>query len=95
MDSLTIVVRFRLAGRSYPLVHASSFKTLKEARARRDFVAGELAVGRNPADALRAMVSVAVRPTLTIETWSEKFIASRIDVDANGITPAGCTCPSD
>jgi len=28
---------------------------MKESRARRDFVAGELAAGRNPADAFRAL----------------------------------------
>ena len=47
------VVRYRLGGRSYPIVHAGSFKTLKEAKARRDFVAGEMAAERNPSDALR------------------------------------------
>jgi integrase len=78
------VVRYRLGGRAYPIVHAGSFRTLKEAKARRDFVAGELAAGRNPADALRT--NAYVRPlTLTIEAWSEKFISSRIDVDANTI----------
>jgi hypothetical protein len=44
------VVRYRLGGRAYPLVHGGSFRTLKEARARRDVVAGEIAAGRNPAD---------------------------------------------
>jgi hypothetical protein len=47
-------VRYRLDGHAYPLVPGGSFRTLKEARARRDFIAGELAAGRNPADALRA-----------------------------------------
>ena len=40
------VVRFRLGGRAYPIVHAGSFRTLKEAKARRHLVAGELAAGR-------------------------------------------------
>jgi integrase len=79
------VVRYRLGGRAYPIVHGGSFRTMKAAKARRDFIGGEIAAGRNPADALRAMVSKVEQPTLTIEVWSEKFIASRIDVDANTI----------
>lgn len=43
------VARYRLGGRAYPLVHGGAFRTLKEARARRDLIAGELASGRNPA----------------------------------------------
>src|SRR5688572_18964797 len=72
------VVRFRLGGRAYPILHGGSFPTMKEARARRDFIAGELAAGRNPADALRAMVD---RPKVrTFEQVFEDFIASRVDV---------------
>jgi hypothetical protein len=41
------VVRYRLGGRAYPIVHGGSFRTLKEAKARRDFIGGELAAGRN------------------------------------------------
>ena len=47
------VVRYRLGGRAYPIVHAGAFKTLKDAKARRDLVAGEIADGRNPAELLR------------------------------------------
>jgi len=43
------IARYRLGGRAYPLVHGGAFRTLKEARARRDLIAGELASGRNPA----------------------------------------------
>jgi integrase len=75
-------VRYRLGGRAYPLVHGGSFRTLKEARARRDLVAGELAAGRNPGDLLRAMVNKpSVRSTITV--WADKFVTSRIDVDGN------------
>jgi len=59
-------VRYRLGGRAYPIVHGGSFPTMKEARARRDFIAGELAAGRNPADALRALAEQATRPVLTV-----------------------------
>jgi hypothetical protein len=49
------VGRHRLGGRAYPIAHGGSFRTLREARPPRDFIAGELAVGRNPADALRRL----------------------------------------
>jgi integrase len=55
---------------------------LREAKARRDFVAGELAAGRNPADALRAL-SAAPPTVASISTWASRFLDSRIDVDAN------------
>jgi len=81
-DGPRYVVRFRLGGRAYPIVHAGSFKTLKEAKARRDFVAGELAAGRNPAVALRAL-SAAPTAVLSLETWADRFLASRIDLAEN------------
>ena len=95
MSSLTIttrttasgpryVVRFRLGGRSYPIQHAGSFKTLKEAKTRRDLVAGELAAGRNPADTLHALLEhAAPRRIATVSEWADRYLASRIDLDAN------------
>jgi hypothetical protein len=56
-------VRFRLGGRTYPIVHGGSFRTMKEARARRDLIAGELASGRNPADLLAALLRTPAAPT--------------------------------
>ncbi len=71
-------VRFRLGGRAYPVQHGGSFPTLREARMRRDFIAGELAPGRNPADALRAIVA---RPEVrTFRQWAEAYRASRPDI---------------
>jgi integrase len=70
-------VRFRLGGRAYPLVHAGSFETLKEARARRDFVAGELAANRNPAEALRAS---ATQQRRTFREWAKAYKTSRVDI---------------
>ena len=83
-DGPRYVVRYRLGGRAYPIVHAGAFKTLKEAKARRDLVAGEIAYGRNPADLLNAIRRAAV-PTAAVNltTWGERFLASRIDVDEN------------
>jgi integrase len=76
------VVRYRLGGRAYPLVHAGSFGTLKEARARQVLVLGELAAGRNPADLLKAL-QIGQRANGSVKTWGERFLASRLDVDAN------------
>jgi integrase len=72
------VVRYRLGGRAYPIVHAGSFKTRREARVRRDFVAGEIAAGRNPADALRAVLDPPKRRTF--HEWSEAYKSSRVDL---------------
>ena len=71
-------VRYRLGGRAYPVQHGGSFSTLKEARARRDLIAGELAAGRNPADLLRALVERTTRRTFA--DAFDAFTASRVDV---------------
>jgi integrase len=71
------VVRFRLGGRAWPVQHGGSFQTMKEARARRDLIAGELAAGRNPAGVLRANVE---RPIRTFSSWAEAYRASRPDI---------------
>jgi integrase len=53
---------------------------MREARARRDLIAGELATGRNPADVLRAMVE---RPKVrTFAECAEAYLVSRPDVGA-------------
>jgi integrase len=71
-------VRFRLGGRAYPVQHGGSFPTMREARVRRDLIAGELAAGRNPGEALRELME---RPDhRTFEQTFEAFIASRVDV---------------
>jgi integrase len=74
------VVRFRLGGRAYPIQHAGSFKTLRDAKMRRDLVAGELAAGRNPTEVLRV---TAPAPTTTLARWCDRFLESRIDADEN------------
>ena len=58
-------VRYRLGGRGYPIVHGGSFSTMREARLRRDLIAGELAAGRNPRLLLAAMTA-APAPVLTL-----------------------------
>jgi integrase len=79
------VVRYRLGGRSYPPLHGGSFKMMKEARARRDLIAGELANGRNPAHLLRSMVERGSARVETLSSWRDRFIKSRHDADENTI----------
>jgi integrase len=71
-------VRYRLGGRTYPIQHGGAFPTQKEAKARRDLIAGELAAGRNPADLLRSIATPAV--VRTFEDVFDSFVASRVDV---------------
>jgi integrase len=71
-------VRFRLGGRAYPVEHGGSFPTMREARLRRDLIAGELAAGRSPRDLLRTLTEQP--KTRTFEQTVEGFIASRVDV---------------
>src|SRR5262249_41455178 len=59
-------------------VHAGSFATQREARVRRDMVAGEIAAGRNPADLLSDLLNQA--PERTLEEWGTAMVASRLDV---------------
>lgn len=82
------LVRYRLGGRAYPVQHGGSFATHREARIRRDLIAGELAAGRNPAAILRVMVETP-RAAMTLATWRDKFLASRLDLDANTIKNYG------
>jgi integrase len=74
------VVRYRLGGRAYPVEHGGSFKTLREAKARRDLVGGELAAGRNPADALRTLVEQS--PRRNFNSWARAYETSRVDLAA-------------
>jgi len=76
--SARYAVRYRLGGRAYPIAHGGSFKTLKEARARRDFIGGELAASRNPAEALRAGLEQPKRRTFA--NWADAYQTSRVDL---------------
>lgn len=75
-DGPRYVVRYRLGGRACPIVHAGAFKTMREARARRDLVAGEIAHGRNPADLFDAVARMPVvpAPAVSLTTWGERFL---------------------
>lgn len=74
----TYRVLFRLGGRESTPKHGGSFRTMREATARRNWLVGELAGMRTPD--LRLLVVPAGAPTLAkvAETWRE----SRIDVAA-------------
>src|SRR5262249_48169417 len=72
-------VFYRLGGRAYPLLRAGTFKIEREAKARRDLVAGEIAHGRNPADLL-GQLSRHRDTFVPFETWGERFVIARIDV---------------
>jgi integrase len=79
------VVRFRLGGRAYPIEHGGAFGTMKEARVRRDLIAGELAAGRNPGDVLRALSEEPRAKTLA--KWAAEWKASRLDLAEAWLRP--------
>jgi integrase len=72
------IVRYRLGGYAYPVVHGGTFRTMKEAKIRRDLIAGEIAAGRNPKLVLAAMSAPApkVKP---LREWATAYLASRVD----------------
>jgi hypothetical protein len=74
----TYRVMYRLGGRESTPKHGGSFRTMREATARRNWLAGELAAMRVPD--LRSLESSKTAPALAkvAETWRE----SRIDVAA-------------
>lgn len=77
----SFIVRYRLGGRAYPLQTAGTFKTNREAKIRRDLVAGEIAAGRNPRLLLEQLQ--APRPVVkTFRTWADEYRVSRVDVVA-------------
>jgi hypothetical protein len=64
-----------------PVRHGGSFRTMREARTRRDVIAGELAALRNPALLLDALAEPVEAPRVkTLADWAAEFTASRIDV---------------
>lgn len=74
----TYVVRYRLGGRAYRLIHAGSFPLLKDAKTRRDLVAGEIAAGRDPTELLHRLLNPPMRRMFA--DVFDAFIASRTDV---------------
>lgn len=70
-------VRYRLGGRETSTMHGGSFKTVREAKARRDWLAGELAANRVPD---LQLVEQAAAPARTLATIAETWRTSRLDV---------------
>lgn len=72
-------VRYRVGGRGYPVLHGGTFRTLTDARTRRDMISGELAAGRDPRILLAALSAVP-EPKLTIAQRADQWKAGRVDV---------------
>jgi integrase len=70
-------VVYRLGGREAAQRYAGTFRTLREARIRRDWIAGDLAAGRVP-DLPGAFLEPAPPPT--VRELADRWTASRIDV---------------
>jgi integrase len=75
-DGARFRVLYRLGGRESSRSFAGSFRTAREAKIRRDWVAGELAAMRTPD--LAALAEYGPSPTLA--TLAEQWRASRVDV---------------
>jgi integrase len=75
------VVRYRLHGGDSKVRHAGSFKTMREAKLRRDLVGGELARGNNPAERLSALFAEPVKARTFAEV-AEAYRVSRLDLAA-------------
>jgi integrase len=78
-DGVRYRVRYRLGGREAPRLYAGVFRTMREARTRRDWVAGELAARRVPD--LSMLASPA--PAVTLRDAAKRWQASRVDVREN------------
>jgi integrase len=77
-------VCYRRGGRDTKVEYAGTFKTMKDARIRRDAVAGELAAGRDPRLFLLALS--APRPVArTVEAAFDAWLASLLDLQPKSI----------
>jgi integrase len=77
-DGVRYRVRYRLGGREAPRLYAGVFRTMREARARRDWVAGELAALRVPD--LRTATEPAAG--LSFRSAADAWLDSRVDIAA-------------
>lgn len=66
-------VRYRRGGRYFPVEHAGTFRTQREAKIRRDLVAGWLAAGLDP----KAELARILAPSETVEQVQALWLASR------------------
>jgi integrase len=79
-------VRYRLGGRESPVQAGGTFGTMREARIRRDLIAGELAAGRNPTEVLALAQPPKVR---TLASWYASWLRSRVDVSERTLVNLG------
>ena len=76
------VVRYRWGGRGFRLIHLGSKRTEREARALRDWAAGESAAGRDPRAEQKRLQEASTRQSAaTVDAWLRRWIDSRIDVE--------------
>lgn len=73
------IVYYRRGGRGWPDEYGGSFRTQKEAKIRRDLIAGELAAARDPR-ALIEQIRTPPAPGPSLEQRWNEYMASRIDV---------------
>jgi integrase len=83
--SRTYQVLYRRGGRGYKIEVAGSFTTEREAKLRRDLVAGWLAQGLNPADEL-ARLNTAPPRVRVYREWAAAYQDSRVDLDEQTVT---------
>jgi hypothetical protein len=69
-------VRYRLGGAETPMLGAGHFRTMREARARRDWIAGELAAQRVP------NLAELAADVVTFTSAADRWLESRRDVAA-------------
>lgn len=75
-------VLYRRGGRGFRIETAGTFKTEREAKLRRDLVAGWLAAGLNPKDELARIIAAPVK-VRTLDEWATAWRESRVDVAAS------------
>lgn len=80
----TYQVLYRRGGRGYRIESAGTFKTQRDARSRRDLVAGWLAQGIDPQTELEKIATPAVAPRTFAET-ADAMISSRHDAAAETV----------
>lgn len=73
------LVYWRRGGRSFKEEYGGSFKTKKEADARREAISAELAAGRDPRIMLDALKTPPVKPATLEHRW-DSFDTARVDV---------------
>jgi integrase len=78
----TYQVLYRRGGRGYPIETAGTFRTEREAKLRRDLIAGWLAQGLNPKLELAQLLAEPAAP-VTLAAVRAQYRASRIDAADN------------